>query len=133
MAPVLAIPGMVATGVEYVNEFANQVVLITGAKGGLGTHVTEAFLAAGATVVGTSRSIADADFPNPRFAGVAADLTNADAARQLTDGVMQRFKKIDALVHVMGGFAGGQSIAETSDDIRNPPDSDRIFCGRQPP
>ena len=99
-----------------MNEFANQVVLITGAKGGLGTHVTEAFLAAGATVVGTSRNIADADFPNPRFAGMAADLTRAEAARQLTDGVIRRFQKIDALVHVMGGFAGGQPIAETSDE-----------------
>jgi NAD(P)-dependent dehydrogenase (short-subunit alcohol dehydrogenase family) len=99
-----------------MSEFANQVVLITGAKGGLGTNVTEAFLAAGATVIGTSRNIEDADFPNPRFVGMAADLTNADAARQLTDGVIRRFQKIDALVHVMGGFAGGQSIAETSDD-----------------
>ncbi len=99
-----------------MNEFANQVVLITGAKGGLGTNVTEAFLAAGATVIGTSLNMKDADFPNPHFAGMAADLTNADAARQLTDGVIRRFQKIDALVHVMGGFAGGQSIAETSDD-----------------
>lgn len=99
-----------------MNEFAKQVVLITGAKGGLGTHVTEAFLAAGATVVGTSRNIADADFPNPRFAGIAADLTSAEAARQLTDAVIRRFQKIDVLVHVMGGFAGGQSIAGTSDD-----------------
>src|SRR5713226_6033060 len=99
-----------------MNELANQVVLITGAKGGLGTNVTEAFLAAGARVVGTSRNIADADFPNPRFAGMAADLTNAEAACQLTDALIQRFQKIDALVHVMGGFAGGQSIPETSDD-----------------
>jgi NAD(P)-dependent dehydrogenase (short-subunit alcohol dehydrogenase family) len=99
-----------------MNDFANQVVLITGAKGGLGTHVTEAFLAAGATVIGTSRNIADADFPNSRFTGMAEDLTNPEAARQLTDGVIRRFQKIDVLVHVMGGFAGGQSIAETSDD-----------------
>jgi len=34
----------------------------------------------------------------------------------LTSAVIQRFHKIDALVHVMGGFAGGQPIAETSDD-----------------
>jgi len=99
-----------------MSEFANQVVLITGAKGGLGSHVTEAFLAAGASVVGTSRKIEDGDFANPRFAGMAADLTSAEAARQLTTGVIQRFHKIDVLVHVMGGFAGGQSIAETSDE-----------------
>jgi len=99
-----------------MTDFTNQVILITGAKGGLGTSVTEAFMSSGATVIGTSRSIEDADFPNPRFAGIAADLTNVEAARQLTNAVIQRFQKIDALVHVMGGFAGGQSIPETTDD-----------------
>jgi NAD(P)-dependent dehydrogenase (short-subunit alcohol dehydrogenase family) len=32
-----------------------KVVLVTGANGGLGTYVTQAFLHAGATVAGTSR------------------------------------------------------------------------------
>ncbi len=98
-----------------MNELANQVVLITGAKGGWGTNVTEAFLAAGATVIGSSRNIDDSDFPNPRFTGMAADLTDAQAARQLSDSVIRRFQRIDALVHVMGGFAGGKPISETDD------------------
>ncbi len=98
-----------------MNELADQVVLITGAKGGLGTNVTEAFLAVGARVIGTSRSIEDSDFPNAHFAAIAADLTDAQAARQLSDCVIRRFQKIDALVHVMGGFAGGKSISETDD------------------
>jgi len=98
-----------------MNELTNQVVLITGAKGGLGTNVTEAFLAAGARVIGSSRNIDDSDFPNPRFAGIAADLTDAQAARQLSDCVIRRFQRIDVLVHVMGGFAGGKPIAETDD------------------
>jgi NAD(P)-dependent dehydrogenase (short-subunit alcohol dehydrogenase family) len=98
-----------------MSELASQVVLITGAKGGLGTHVTRAFLAAGATVVGTSRAIADSDFADPHFTAIPTDLTDAQAARKLADGVVGRFQKIDALVHVMGGFAGGKSIAETDD------------------
>jgi NAD(P)-dependent dehydrogenase (short-subunit alcohol dehydrogenase family) len=98
-----------------MNTLSNQVVLITGANGGLGTSVTEKFLAAGASVIGTSLVIADADFPNPRFAGIAADLTNARAAQDLADNVMRRFQKIDALVHILGGFAGGKSIAETDE------------------
>src|ERR1017187_1870472 len=48
-------------------HMADQVVLITGAKGGLGAHVTRAFLEAGAQVIGTSRQIAAADFPLPNF------------------------------------------------------------------
>jgi len=98
-----------------MNELANQVVLITGAKGGLGANVTDAFLAAGAFVVGSSRAIADSDFPNPRFAAIPADLTNSDSALRLADSVIQRFQRIDALVHVMGGFAGGNPIPETDD------------------
>ena len=96
-------------------DLTNQVVLITGAKGGLGTLVTEAFLAEGATVVGSDRNVQDSDFPNPQFSGVAGDLTSSEAARDLADRVIRRFQRIDALVHVVGGFAGGQSIAETDD------------------
>ncbi len=98
-----------------MNELTNQVVLITGAKGGLGTLVTEEMLGAGALVVGTSRTIADTDFPNPRFSAMAADLTDAQEAQKLASIVIRRFQKIDTLVHVMGGCAGGKPIAETDE------------------
>jgi len=99
-----------------MNGLDNQVVLITGAKGDLGTSVTRAFLAAGALVAGSSKSIRDSDFSNPRFAALPADLTVAESARRLVDATIGRFGKIDALVHVMGGFAGGQPIPETGDE-----------------
>jgi NADPH:quinone reductase-like Zn-dependent oxidoreductase len=51
-----------------------KVVLITGAKGGLGSFVTKAFLAVSATVVGTSRSINQSDFKNDRFNAIPADI-----------------------------------------------------------
>ena len=98
-----------------MNDLANQVVLITGAKGGLGAHVTGTFLAAGATVVGSDRTIEDSSLPNPHFTAMAADLTGGEAARNLAGNVIRRFQRIDALVHVVGGFAGGKSIAETDD------------------
>jgi NAD(P)-dependent dehydrogenase (short-subunit alcohol dehydrogenase family) len=97
-----------------VNDLAKQVVLITGANGGLGTSVTEAFLAAGATVIGSGRNIENSDFPSPHFA-MAADLTGSEAARNLAGSVVRRFQRIDVLMHVVGGFAGGKSIAETDD------------------
>ena len=49
-----------------------KVVLVTGANGGLGTYVTQAFLDAGATVVGTSRKIQQSDFNNPNFTALAS-------------------------------------------------------------
>jgi NAD(P)-dependent dehydrogenase (short-subunit alcohol dehydrogenase family) len=100
---------------DAMNEPPNPVVLITGANGGLGTKVTEEFLKAGAVVAGTSLAIADSDFPNPRFSAIASDLTNPQAAQALADDVIRRFQKIDTLVHVMGGFAGGKPIAETDE------------------
>jgi NAD(P)-dependent dehydrogenase (short-subunit alcohol dehydrogenase family) len=92
-----------------------KVVLITGAKGGLGTSVTDAFLAAGAQVAGVSRSIQSSDFPHPEFTAFAAELSSGDIARKVAANVTERFGRIDALVHVMGGFAGGQSVADTDD------------------
>ena len=98
-----------------MSELQNQVVLITGAKGGLGTYVTNAFLAAGATVIGSSKSIRNSDFAHANFVAMPADLTDPQGACRLSDCVVGRFQKMDALVHVMGGFAGGASIAETDD------------------
>lgn len=98
-----------------MNTLEGKIALITGAKGGLGTFVTESFLAAGATVVGVSRSIQASDFAHPEFHAMPAELSSGDAARKLADDVVARFGRIDALVHVMGGFAGGKSVAEMDD------------------
>lgn len=93
----------------------DRTVIVTGAKGGLGAHVTRALLAAGARVAGSSRSIDDREFDDQRFSGIAADLTRAGDAAHLADEVVHRLGKIDALVHVAGGFAGGSPIHETDD------------------
>lgn len=93
----------------------NRVVLITGAKGGLGTHVTQAFLAAGATVAGVSRSIEQGDFDHPRFTAIPAEISSRQAAETLVAEAMARFGRIDAAVHLVGGFAGGRTVAESDD------------------
>ena len=98
-----------------MNTLEGKITLITGAKGGLGSFVTEAFLAAGAKVVGVSRSIQARDFAHPNFHAMPAELSTGEAARTLCDSVVARFGRIDALVHVMGGFAGGKPVAETDD------------------
>ena len=98
-----------------MNGLQDSVVLITGAKGGLGTFVTNAFLDAGATVAGTSRSIRDSDFPHARFAAFPAELPGADAAASVVAAVVSRFGRLDVLVHTVGGFAGGMPAAQTDD------------------
>ncbi len=93
----------------------DKIVFITGAKGGLGSFVTRRFLAAGATVVGTSRSISKEDFPQPNFIPLAVDFTQAAAVHDAIESVIGRFGKLDVLVHVLGGFASGQTVAQTDD------------------
>jgi NAD(P)-dependent dehydrogenase (short-subunit alcohol dehydrogenase family) len=92
-----------------------KIALITGASGGLGTDVTRAFLDAGAKVIGVSRSIQSSSFDHPAFTAMPADISKNDAARTVAASVTNRFGRIDALVHVMGGFDGGKSVAETDD------------------
>jgi NAD(P)-dependent dehydrogenase (short-subunit alcohol dehydrogenase family) len=93
----------------------NKVALVTGANGGLGTSVTQALLDAGATVVGVSRNIRQADFNYPSFVAMAAELSTGEAANKLVEQVVSRFGRIDVLAHLVGGFAGGKTIAETDD------------------
>lgn len=90
-----------------------KIVLVTGANGGLGSFVTQAFLDTGATVVGVSRKINQTDFPHPKFVAMEADISAREAARQLVDSIVARFGRIDVLAHTVGGFAGGTPVAET--------------------
>ncbi len=99
---------------EGLMNMEGRVVLITGAKGGLGTFVTERFLKAGATVIGTSPSIKQSDFADPRFTAIAVDFSDASAVRDAVNQIVTRFGKIDVLAHIMGGFAAG-TVAETDD------------------
>ena len=94
----------------------DKVVMITGANGGLGVSVTQAFLNLGVTVVGVSRKIDTQAFSNPRFVALAADIASTAGAEGAVASVLNRFGRIDVLAHTVGGFAGGESVADTSDE-----------------
>src|ERR1035437_8855628 len=55
------------------------------------------------------------DFPHPGFTAMPAELSSGEAARKVADGIVAQLGRIDTLVHVVGGFAGGQSVADTDD------------------
>jgi NAD(P)-dependent dehydrogenase (short-subunit alcohol dehydrogenase family) len=93
----------------------NKIALVTGADGGLGTHVTHTLLDAGATVIGVSRHVQPSGVANPLFTAVAGDLTNPEAAKKIVDEAVARFGRLDLLAHLVGGFAGGKTIAEMDD------------------
>ena len=95
----------------------NKVVLVTGANGGLGMAVTNALLDQGATVAGVSRKIAQSDFPAERFVAIQSDITSVESAQKIVETLLSRFGRLDALVHLVGGFAGGSAVAETGQAI----------------
>lgn len=92
-----------------------KIALVTGANGGLGSYVTRALLDAGGTVVGVSLKIQQADSNSPSFTALPADISTAAGAKNMADSILARFGRIDVVAHTVGGFAGGQLIAETDD------------------
>lgn len=97
-------------------QLESKSVLITGAKGGLGTFVTERFLAEGALVTGVSRSIAATDFPHANFLALPSDLATLTDAERLVQAVLAARGRIDAVVHLVGGFSAGPRLPETGDE-----------------
>jgi len=92
-----------------------KIALITGANGGLGIHVTKALLDANFTVVGLAPRIQQSDFNHPNFVALPAALNSLDTAKKAVASVIARCGKIDVLAHLVGGFAGGQTVAATDD------------------
>jgi len=92
-----------------------RTALVTGATGGLGTHVTKALLDTGFTVVGLAPKVHPHDFDHPHFTALPATLDSLTAAKQAVDTILAHFGKIDVLAHLVGGFAGGQTVADTDD------------------
>jgi NAD(P)-dependent dehydrogenase (short-subunit alcohol dehydrogenase family) len=92
-----------------------RTALVTGATGGLGTSVTKTLLDAGFTVVGLAPKVHPHDFDHPHFTAIPATLDSLTAAKQAVDTILAHFGKIDVLAHLVGGFTGGQTIADTDD------------------
>lgn len=96
-------------------ELAGKFALVTGANGGLGTSVVSTLLDSGATVIGVSRQNQPGDAKNENYHAVAADLSRFESAKKTIDEIAARFGRIDILAHLVGGFAGGKTVAEMDD------------------
>lgn len=92
-----------------------KIVLVAGADGGLGRHVTQAFLDAGATVVGLAPRIQASAFAHPAFVPLPAEIASGESASAAVETVIKRHGRIDVLAHLVGGFSGGPSLAETDE------------------
>jgi NAD(P)-dependent dehydrogenase (short-subunit alcohol dehydrogenase family) len=97
-----------------------RVIVITGATGVLAGTAARAFAAGGASLGllsndaekldSLSRSLA---LPPERILTRVVDLTDGLTARDSALGLIRHFGRIDALLHLVGGWAGGQALVET--------------------
>lgn len=88
-------------------------VLITGASGGLGGVLSCALLGAGHKIAGLARSWKE-DQQAEGFTPIAADLSSASAAQSAIESAARALGSIDAVIHTVGGFAGGHNVEDTA-------------------
>ena len=100
-------------------KFDGKVVLVAGGTGGLGRAVTLAFLEEGAKVIATYRKQEEPDTLKIRAGvntaqldGVAVDVTEEAAVRQLIEKIVGKYRRLDAMVNTVGGYAGGTKLWE---------------------
>lgn len=91
------------------DALAGRVVLVTGASRGIGAGILEAFVKAGATVVGSATSEAGAEKITARIAelggqgrGVVLNVNDADAGQKAIADVVEAYGRIDVLVNNAG-------------------------------
>jgi NAD(P)-dependent dehydrogenase (short-subunit alcohol dehydrogenase family) len=99
-----------------------RVALITGGAGGLGAAVTCGFLDRGCAVAVTLRGEADAERlraaapdAGDRLLPLAADVTDVAQVDGAIRNVVATFGRLDYLVNLVGGWAGGTPVWETAE------------------
>jgi NAD(P)-dependent dehydrogenase (short-subunit alcohol dehydrogenase family) len=102
-----------------MNELEGRVIAIAGVGGGLGPLVAAELARAGATVAGTDRdqglldSLAgELGIPAERWDGRAVNLLDEAAVATWCAALVERFGRVDGLVHLVGGWRGGQPLHE---------------------
>jgi len=106
-----------------MTSLEGKVVAVAGAAGGLGPAVCRRLDDAGATIAATDVDESKLDalatelgIPDDRWDGRAANLLTADGATEWARAISDRFGKVDALVHLVGGWKGGEPLATASLD-----------------
>jgi len=95
------------------------VVLVTGATGDTGRAVVSAFAADGARLGLVGRSVerltevaVEAGLTEDRWAVGIGDLVTREEARAAVGSVVAHFGRIDAWLHLVGGWSGGTPVVD---------------------
>lgn len=97
-----------------------RTVVITGASGALGSTLARDAAAAGANLALLERSeeklaslVGSLGLAAERVLAHRVDLSDPLATEAAAQAVAERFGRVDALLHLVGGWTGGKSLLET--------------------
>ena len=98
----------------------SKVIVITGATGVLGNLTAKTFAAQGYSLVLLDHDqnkldslTRDLNLPNERLFTSIVDLRNGQAVQDSAEAVSKKFGSVHALIHLVGGWMGGKTLAET--------------------
>src|SRR5687767_6083544 len=101
----------------------NRTIVITGATGGLGARTAQAFAERGHSLVLLDRNqdrldslTRDLNLPEEHLFNSVVDLRDGGAVRSTAEAVSVKFGGAHALIHLVGGWAGGKTLIEFSAD-----------------
>ena len=104
------------TNVGELTSLTGRVIAVAGAAGNLGPTVVRRLAAGKATLALGGRSKGPLDelaASSDATADTAeVDLLDGGSARAWADGIAERLGRVDALVHLIGGWRGGTPIDE---------------------
>ena len=98
-------------------DLDGRVIAIAGVGGGLGPVVAARLAEAGAVVAGTDRhaetlEAVGAGLDQERWDGRVVDMLDEAATRDWCAGLVERFGRVDGLMHLVGGWRGGTPLHE---------------------
>lgn len=100
-------------------DLQGRVFAIAGAAGGLGPSVARRLADDGATLALTDvheerldQLVTDLALPEDRYHAQVADLLSEQGAVDWAGALEQRFGRTDGLLHLVGGWRGGEPLAE---------------------
>lgn len=97
-------------------DFSGKVVLITGAAGGIGQGLCEAFLGWGATVLAFDRAAEALNAMDARLHKATPDLTDLDAVKTAVTALTATTGPVDILINNAGAAAAVSLSTLTPDD-----------------
>ena len=100
-----------------------RTIVITGGTGVLGTLVAKTFAAQGHNIVLLDRDqtkldslIRGLNLPKERLHAQIIDLLDSNALHASAEAVHSKFGSVHALIHLVGGWTGGKTIPESSNN-----------------